>query len=85
MEVIYPFYLASLDCVEKSCFCTFAAMSFGNNDIWAEEDMVVAFWVLSNEDDKYNDNNENTQSASLFISPCELIRLKELSCSGFPW
>ena len=67
IQVAYLLYLVFWGCVEQTFFCVFAAMSFGNSKSWAEEDMAVAFWPLSNQDGKYNDNNENTQSASLSL------------------
>ena len=75
IQVAYLLYLVFWDCVEESFFCVFAATSFGNNKSWAGEDMAVASWPFSNQDGKYNDNNENIQSASLFISPWEVVRL----------
>lgn len=60
MEVSQLLYLVFLDCTEKSCFWPFATLSFGNNNNWAEEDVVVAFWPFSNQGNKYNDNSEDT-------------------------
>ena len=42
MEVT-QLYLVFLDYIEKSCFCPFAILSFGNNNNRVEENVVVAF------------------------------------------